>query len=160
MTTAPRARAIAFAAFILLLGLGLLANSVGELATLVRGFGENRPVIVSEHYAVSGIFLGVFSLSFAAVLAFSPPSPTQHPGRRKQPTRAERLAGPYLLFVLVCILAALFAPTVQQLVVASAAHARGYVHCPAITWPRRQPDRWARAGSLQACPREGASPTS
>ena len=154
-----RAKAIAFGLFALVLSGGVLLSSIGDMTTLMRDFREYRPVIVSERYAASGILLGIFGVSLAAVFIFSPSTQRSPPGRRKAQTRAERLAKPYLLFVLCCILAALFAPTLQQVVVTSMATARGYVHCPEVTWPRHQPDRWARSGSVDACPREGASPS-
>lgn len=143
--------------FMLLLGGGVLAYGITDLTTLMRGFGDDRAVVVAEPYAASAILLGLFGLAVALVFLFAKPTEAT-PRRRGPPSGSERWSGPFFLALLGCLVFALLSPIIQSFIVTRLAASRGYVRCPEIEWPRHQPDRWAHATSVEHCPSEGASP--
>lgn len=161
---ARRVKVVIAGLFLLVLGIGLLGFGISDLSVLIRGLGEHRAVVASEPRAASAISLGIMALSIGALFLLSRPT---DPGPRRRDRKAiaaekrmEKWSGRYLIFLLACILFALFAPMVQRAVVGSVVAGRGYVPCPPITWPRHQPDRWALSGARDRCPGEGASPNS
>ena len=141
--TPLRAKVILFS---ITFGLGLIAAlfSVGDLALLYHGFADPQPVLVSEPGAGTGFVLSLMAFGIAAVCLL--PSGAAPSRRGKAPPRSP-WTGRFLVAILVAIVAALLAPTVQYRLVDAAARGRGYVPCPAVVWPRRQPDRWALPGA-------------
>ncbi len=142
--TAWRWKALGLSAICFAMAAVLGWLSGGDLVTLLKGFTERRPMIVSEHYIATGLLLTPTAISFGVLLLFSrqaTPEAMKREAKRRRPW-----VGRYLIFVAASIVASQVAPIPQYLAVDRLAQRRGYVSCPTPDWPRRQPDRWVRPG--------------
>lgn len=149
-----RAKALLFT-IVFVLGAIALGFAIDDLATLKAGLDQHRSIIVSEHYAVSGLILGIMAFAIAVGCVIPSPAATPAISRHKQPPVTNAWTKRLLIVIAACIFGAGVAPMVQYHLVDAAAVRRGYARCQAITWPRRQPDRWAMERSH--CPKEGTS---
>lgn len=130
-----------------------------DLWHLVHDFREQRPVIASAHYLLSGLLLTPLAVTVGLLFLLSKPvTPEQ---MKRAANSSSPWSGRYMIFLAACLGGAMIAPVVQYLLVDHLAVARGYRLCPTPDWPRHQPDRWALPdprGGRTLCPVKGADP--
>ena len=147
---------------LLLAGGGAVGVSGYGLAGVAAALDAQAPVVALDGIDAAAFMAGVAMLAIAAVCLLPASDPAARPGKGARQRGTLNLGPLLMLFAAACMVLCPLAPTITRAMVGASAQGRGYVACPRLTWPRRQPDRWALptpAGPQARCPQQQQPPS-